>query len=393
MRSDKHKKVKNSINEDFLAEYRNMENNRTYEDISTKTAKKSKKGSKKNSKKPGKKKKTWLKVLIILIVLIGVGFAAATFFANSQIKKLNHTDTSSIDLNIDKNSSSNLKGYTNIALLGVDARKGELIENCRTDAIIIVTIEKKTGKISLTSVARDSYLMMESSAGDEMLDKATHAHAFGGPVNTVRMLNRSLDLNIENYAVLNWNSVVDLVNAVGGVTVDVKDYEIRDLNKWGPETARNTDQTWTPITSTGVQEIDGAQAATYCRIRKTSGGDNGRTERMKKIVNAIFKEVKSNPTLITKITDEVFPQISTNMSTNDILPLAKNVLSFEIANNVEYPYDYWGGIFNGKWIAVPTTLEENNAQLHKEVFGNENYEASNSVKEINQKIISQTGLA
>ena len=113
---------------------------------------------------------------------------------------------------------------------------------------------------------------------------------------------------------------------------------------------------------------------------------------MKKVVNAIFKEVKSNPTLVTKVTDEVFPQITTNMTTTDILPLAKNVLNFNISNNVAYPYDYWGGIFNGKWIAVPTTLEENNAQLHKEVFGNENYEGSNSAKEINQKIISETGL-
>ncbi|MEE1038005.1 MAG: LCP family protein, partial [Eubacterium sp.] len=322
MRSDKHRKKKNQINEDFLAEYRNMESGNTeeyrQEPMSKKEAKKLKKEQKKYNKK-GKKKRTWLKVLIVLILLIGVGVAAAATFADSQIKKLNHTDTSSVDLGIDKNTAKNLEGYTNIALLGVDARKGELIENCRTDAIIVVTINDKTGEITLTSVARDTYLLMESSYGDEMLDKATHAHAFGGPVNTVRMLNKSLDLNIENYAVLNWNSVVDLVNAVGGITVDVKANEIRDLNKWGPETAANTDQTWTPITNTGVQEIDGAQAATYCRIRKTSGGDNGRTERMKKVVNSIFKEVKSNPTLITKVTDEVFPQITTNMTTTDII--------------------------------------------------------------------------
>lgn len=351
-----------------------------------------------------KKKKTIQTILIVLVAIIVSGVIGAFTFVNAQMNKLNNDTVNTInranplkeekeDFCIDQNAAANLKYYTNIALLGVDARKGENIEDCRTDAIVIVSIHKETGSITLTSVARDSFLLMNDKNENLMLDKATHAHAFGGPVNTVRMLNKSLDLNIENYAVLNWNSIVDLVDAVGGITVDVKDNEIRDLNKWGPETAKNTDKEWTPITETGEQEFDGAQAATYCRIRKTSGGDNGRTERMKQVASAVFEKVKKDPTLVTKVTDVVFPQVTTNMTTSDLLPLVRNVLDFEIKDTVSYPYNYWGGIVDGKWIAVPTTLEENNKRLHAEVFGNDFYIGSDSVKEINDKIINETGIS
>jgi len=352
-----------------------------------------------------KRKSLWFKILIGIVVFILIGVIAGALFISAQLNKLNQVDTSAksknviktekvekVDFYIDDTVAKNLEGYTNIALLGIDARKGEKAEDCRTDAIIIVTIEEATGKISLTSVARDTYLQMESENGEQILDKATHAHVFGGPVNTVRMLNQSLDLNIEQYAVLNWNSVVNLVDAVGGITVDVKSNEIYDLNKHGPTTAKNTDKTWTPVNNTGEQQFDGVQAATYCRIRKNSGGDQGRTKRMKQVMSAVFDNVKKNPALVTKVTDEVFPQITTNMTNWDILLLTKDMLKYSIDNSVSYPYNNWGGIYNGVWYAVPTTLEDNNKQLYADLFGINDYVMSEKSQEINDKIINNTGI-
>ena len=422
MRSDRHdrgkpyKKIgKNTMSEDFLAEFRNMEEQNSYSDHSSydynsydslnedeykrrpkqnSKAKKNNVKSKQKKKKPKKKKrKVWPKVFVILLLLLATGVAGAYFFLDSQVDKFDFVETSKKDFAIDKDVAKNLKGYRNIAVLGIDARAGEDPKNCRTDAIIIVTINNKTGGITMTSIMRDSYMLMDDRSGNSILDKATHAHAFGGPINTVKMLNQSLDLDIDEFVVMDWDSVADTVDAMGGITVDVKANELRDLNKWGPETARNTNRKWKPITDTGKQKIDGAQAATYCRIRKTSGGDPGRTNRMKKVMTALLVEAKKHPGNITKMTDKVLPEIRTNMTTSDFMSILPKVVGLKIEKSIGYPFNYWGGILNGKWLAVPTTLENNVKILHKKLFNQADYEPSNRAKEISQKIIYQSGIS
>lgn len=396
---------KDTMSEDFLAEFRNIDNkgqndnSGSYAKTGTEkeTSEKRKPHQKKKSKiktDGGKKKKRiWPKVLVVLLVLIGVCAAGAYYFIDTQLSKFDYVETDYEEFGIDEGIAEKLDGYRNIAILGTDERQGESEDTARTDAIIIATVNESTGDITLTSIMRDSYLLMDSRYGESILDKATHAHAFGGPVNTCKMLNQSLDLNISEFLVMDWVSVADTVDALGGITIDVQENELADLNKWGPETAANTGREWTEITSTGEQRLDGVQAATYCRIRKTSGGDPGRTERMKKVVMAVLAEAKSHPTKITSVTDSVLPEIRTNMNTSAFTSLIPKLLDFNISKSVGYPFNYWGGIMDdGIWYAVPTTLEENNARLHEEVFGDTDYQMSNKAAEINQKIINETGI-
>lgn len=396
---------KDTMSEDFLAEFRNIDNkgqndnSGSYAKTGTEkeTSEKRKPHQKKKSKiktDGGKKKKRiWPKVLVVLLVLIGVCAAGAYYFIDTQLSKFDYVETDYEEFGIDEGVAEKLDGYRNIAILGTDERQGESEDTARTDAIIIATVNESTGDITLTSIMRDSYLLMDSRYGESILDKATHAHAFGGPVNTCKMLNQSLDLNISEFLVMDWVSVADTVDALGGITIDVQENELADLNKWGPETAANTGREWTEITSTGEQRLDGVQAATYCRIRKTSGGDPGRTERMKKVVMAVLAEAKSHPTKITSVTDSVLPEIRTNMNTSAFTSLIPKLLDFNISKSVGYPFNYWGGIMDdGIWYAVPTTLEENNARLHEEVFGDTDYQMSNKAAEINQKIINETGI-
>ena len=390
----KKKRSRNTMSEDFLAEFHNMEKNNSNpsSDKKAKTKGTDKKHLNKDKGTVKKKKRIWPKVLIILLILIGVTVAGAYYFIDTQLSKFDYVETNYEEFGIDEGVAKRLEGYRNIAILGTDERQGESSETARTDAIIIATINEDTGDITLTSVMRDSYLLMDSRYGESFLDKATHAHAFGGPVNTCKMLNQSLDLNISEFLVMDWVSVADTVDALGGITIDVQENEIADLNKWGPETAENTNREWHDVTSTGEQRLDGAQAATYCRIRKTSGGDPGRTERMKKVVMAVLAEAKSHPTKITSVTDKVLPEIRTNMNTSAFTSLIPKLLDFNISQSVGYPFNYWGGILNGIWYAVPTTLEENNARLHEKVFDNKEYQMSNKAAEINQKIINETGI-
>ena len=353
-----------------------------------------KSNNKKRKKKPksaaGKKFKKVLLVLLLLIAVCGIGIY---YYVDVQLGKLGHVDTDVSQFEIDDQVKKDLKGYRNIAIMGVDARAGEDKSSTRTDAIIVASLNKKSGDVSLISVMRDSYLEMDSSTGDLMFDKITHAHVYGGPVNTCKSLNKALDLNISEFVVMDWNSVADTVDALGGITVDVQDNEIYDLNHWGPETAENTGRTWNEIYNTGEQRIDGAQAATYCRIRKNSGGDTGRTERMRKVIMAILKEVKAHPSKITTVADKVLPEVTTNMGTFDITSLLPQVINFDISNSIGYPYNYYGGSVAGSWKAVPTTLSYNATRLHEEAFKQEDYVPTARLEEMSENIIYNTGIS
>ena len=206
-------------------------------------------------------------------------------------------------------------------------------------------------------------------------------------------LNRSLDLNIEEFVIFNWQAVCDTVDTLGGVTVDIKKNEIRDLNKWGPETARNVGGKYHKITETGKQEIDGVQATTYCRIRKTSGGDPGRGQRYKKIMAAVMKKGITHPWKLNALANDVFPNIRTNMSNPGMLWAVLRAPGYDIKKSYGWPKKYYGGILsNGLWYAVPTTLESEVKALHKKAFGQENYTPSDTCMEINNEIINQTGI-
>lgn len=342
--------------------------------------------------KKGKQKGGCLKKIITVLIILALIGGGAFLFMNNKLSKMTRIKTTDKDFDISDMANERLKNYRNIAVLGIDARKGQGYEGSRSDAIVVVSIDKKTNEIKLISVMRDSYLYMQGTDGSMMLDKVTHAHAFGGPVNTCATLNRSLDLNIKEFVVLNWNAVADAVDTMGGLELDVKQNEISDLNRWGPETATNTDRSWNGITSPGKQQMDGAQVATYCRIRKTSGGDTGRNERYKKVMSAMFKKAKTSPNKVNKAMDKVFPQIVTNMSSAQVMKLIPVVIDMDMKKSVGWPFDYYGGIIGGKWLAVPRTLETNNAELYKKAFKIDDYEMSPAASEIYNMIINSTGI-
>ena len=109
-------------------------------------------------------------------------------------------------------------------------------DETRSDAIMMVSINEETSDVKLLSVYRDTYLKMGDTS---TYDKITHACFYGGPELTMKTLNQAMDLNISNYVVVNFKAVADLVDAVGGIEVDVQDYEISELNKYTIETAEN----------------------------------------------------------------------------------------------------------------------------------------------------------
>ncbi|MDD6919892.1 MAG: LCP family protein [Eubacteriales bacterium] len=346
----------------------------------------------KNGKKRKKRKITKIIMyflIVLLLLTLGVGIVGYLFL-NKTLSTFDNIKTTEKDFNIDPVVAKNLEDYENIAVIGIDARKNEDHALARADVLMVMSINKKTKEMKMLSVMRDTYMYMNNRDGKNFFDKATHSHFWAGPVSTVRMLNENLDLNIDKFLVFNWQSVADTVDTIGGIEVEIKPNEVYDMNEFGPQSADNTDGKWINVKA-GKQKLNGAQALTYCRIRETSGGDPARTSRNRIVIEAIIKELKSHPFKINDLSKNVFPKISTNLKTMDIIKLLPTGLRLKIGESKLYPYSFYGGLIEGAWVAVPTPLDDNLEKLHKNMFDINNYKMSDTVKKINIKLQNKAG--
>ena len=279
--------------------------------------------------------KTWQKitlavatVLVLALLILGI---VAYGYLNSIVDEMHEPTPENYDLSL-----VDVDGYINILLLGVDSRDMSNLKGTRSDMIMIASINKDTNDVKLTSVYRDTYLKLGDTS---TYDKITHACVYGGPEMTMKSLNQAMDLNITNYAIVNFKAVADLVDAVGGITVDVQQAEIYQLNKYTKRTAKNIGRkNYNLVSEPGVQTLEGVQAVSYGRIRKGVGDDFKRTERMRIVVSKVFEKAKAMPfSDLKKIIKMMVPQVKTNLKMNDILALGirlpqYNILSIEVSD-------------------------------------------------------------
>ena len=343
--------------------------------------------SNKTTKKKRKKAKRALVIFVLLIlILAGVIFG----FIKSKLDKINYVSIPLEDLQMNDGVSESLSNYRNIALLGVDTRDVTTNDGSRSDAIIIVSINKETKDVNLISVYRDTYLDLGEDYG---LDKVTHAYAFEGPALTLSTLNRNLDLNISEFVTVNFEIVAEVIDLIGGIEIDIKEEELSQMNKYIADTSKNIGVSSNKLTHAGTQTLDGVQAVTYSRIRKTAGGDYKRTERMRTVLMKTFEKAKKmSISDMNKIANKVLPEIQTNITQGEIMSLIPQVISYNIKDNTGWPYETRGITLN-RWYGVPVTLEENVKKLHEELLGQVEYQPTEIVKEISNRIINKTGYA
>ncbi len=341
-------------------------------------------------KKKNKGLKIFLRVLIVIIVIIlGIAIAGYSFVHNKLSKmKTEYIDKTAIG--ISEEAKDSLKGYRNIALLGIDSRADDYGTGNRSDCIIIASINEKTKEVKLLSVYRDTYVYVTEN-GNKKLDKITHAYSYGGAQNTLKSLNEALDLNITEYVTVNFDAVIAAVNALNGVEIDITSEELKYINDYIDATSQSSGIKSSHLSKAGRQTVDGVQAVAYSRIRYTAGGDYKRTERMRTVVTAMAKKAKTlSIGQLNKLADEILPRVSKNIENNDIIALIPSALSFDIIESLGWPYNV-KGITTTAWYGVPVTLESNVIRLHKELFGQEDYKVSETVKEMNDAIIKKMG--
>lgn len=341
-------------------------------------------------KKKNKGLKIFLRVLIVIIVII-LGIAIAGYsFVHSKLSKMKTEYIDKTAIGISEEAKDSLKGYRNIALLGIDSRADDYGTGNRSDCIIIASINEKTKEVKLLSVYRDTYVYVTEN-GNKKLDKITHAYSYGGAQNTLKSLNEALDLNITEYVTVNFDAVIAAVNALNGVEIDITSEELKYINDYIDATSQSSGIKSSHLSKAGRQTVDGVQAVAYSRIRYTAGGDYKRTERMRTVVTAMAKKAKTlSIGQLNKLADEILPRVSKNIENNDIIALIPSALSFDITESLGWPYNV-KGITTTAWYGVPVTLESNVIRLHKELFGQEDYKVSETVKEMNDAIIKKTG--
>ena len=341
-------------------------------------------------KKMNKGLKIFLIILLVLVIIIvGLGVAGYTF-VNGKIGKMQKEDIDTTAVGINEETKQELKGYRNIALLGIDSRADDYGLGNRSDCMMIASINQETNEIKLISVYRDTYVYVTEN-GTKRLDKITHAYSYGGAQNTLKSLNEAMDLNITEFVTVNFDAVIAAVDSLGGVYIDIDETEIKYVNDYIDATSESSGVKSSHITHSGRQKLDGVQAVSYTRVRYTAGGDYKRTERMRTVVEAMLSKAKTlNVGQLNSFADTILPKIRTNISTSEIWGLIPKLASFKVTESIGWPYDT-KGITLDRWYGVPVTLQSNVERLHKEAFEQEDYEASDTVKEMSAAIVKKTG--
>lgn len=342
------------------------------------------------SRKKSNKKKTVLKVilgiLITLLIIIVAAGGTAFWYVSNKFGKMQQVKIDESQLSVSENK--NLSEYRNVAIFGVDSRADDYGKGNRSDCIIIASINNKTHDVKLISVYRDTYVNIQGHG----LDKITHAYSYGEAPLALKTLNENLDLNITEFVTVNFDSVSDAVDALGGIKMNITDAEVKYINGYIDETSRVTGKTSKHITKAGTYVLDGVQAVAYSRIRYTAGGDYKRTERMRDVIEAMLTKLKTKSIgQINTIANKILPQVYTNLTMTDLLSMAPAVASFNVGESIGWPYKTKGATLNKVWYGIPVTLESNVRELHEKVFDDTNYEVPTRIKTTSQQIVSKTG--
>jgi LCP family protein required for cell wall assembly len=320
-----------------------------------------------------KKSKPWMKIglsIFIIIALVGGGTFGYTFYQLSKIKtiKISKTD---VDLGIKPSvavKEEESSEIINIAFFGLDRR--EASEASRSDSIMILSIDQKNKKLKISSVMRDTYVQIK----DHGQTKINHAYAYGGPQLAIRTLNENFNLDIRDYVTVDFFILEKLVNSVGGVTLDVKQDQIGQLNGLIAGIAKIENKPTTPITKSGLQTLNGLQVVAYSRIRHEAGDDYARTERQRMILTAMLTKIQSvGVTEFPTVVSNILPFTETSMNSIDVLKLGTKVISSNTMtlDQARFPVDGYstGKTIGGVWYLV-ADMKATVEQIHKFIYEN-----------------------
>ena len=314
---------------------------REYNRINRKGEKERERLERKAAKKAGKRRlKIWQKILIILLVLILLVVAVFGIFFGRYYGLLGDLDINipGISEQVEKvlpseQSEANEESF-NILLVGLDSRKDNYTG--RSDSMILCTINKKSKKFVMTSFLRDSWVDIPGN-GKEKLNAA---YALGGSNLLTNTIYENYGIVVDRTAVFNFLFVIDLIDYLGGVTVDVTADELPYLNMYIHDQNEELYNSPTPNkgqinSGPGTYNLTGNQALAYARIRYV-GTDVARTERQRYVLDACLEKCRNlSASELNEMASIFLPRIKTDLSSSDCASLIVTLLragSYETAS-------------------------------------------------------------
>lgn len=330
-------------------------------------------------------------VLFVVFLILTIGYVSA-----NKSYKYNQMDIRPIknsDLVVNEGVKEQTKGYTTIALYGVDSRDSNLDTGTNSDAIILLSINKDTKEVRMVSVYRDTLLQIQSDS--QTTHKVNYAYQLGGALMSINTLNANLDLAISDYVTVDFNAMADIINALGGVEVTVTEDEVNNLNKNLAEQIGISGKYSEGVHEAGTKVLNGQQAVAYSRIRSTGKGDITRTMRQRTVLlGLVNKMINADSKMISNLIDVSFSCISTSLTKDEVTSLAKDIADYKITGNIGFPFSYTPMSLDGKGsVIVAADLNANVTALHEYLYGTSGYTPSTTASSISTEVSSETGVA
>ncbi len=347
--------------------------------------------SNKNSKKKKRKKH---KIIIFIVEMILLLVLLAVLFLWTKYQKIEHVDNIEtqdvVNEDLGQTTQQVLEGFTNIAVFGLDNEKSGVFTSGNSDMIMIASINNDTKEVKVVSVYRDTYLNV-GTMEDRYFWKANYAYNHGGPEQAVRMLNQNLDLDIADYVAVDFYAVCKVIDLLGGLEINVEEGMMEEINIYIAETAAYTGLEPHQVEHPGMQLLDGVQATAYCRLRHDAN-DFRRAQRQREVLSKMIEKTKSsNLFTINKIINAVLEDISTDLTEMQMISMASQLFSYELAGTAGFPFELHTFDQTRKYIVAPCDLEKNVRELHAYLFGEYQYTPSNTVQELSRAIAEDTG--
>ena len=292
-------------------------------------------------KKMSKRKRavviTLISIISVLVLLLGSVFGYGCYVYCDLRASYNHNTELDDDKELQNIVPIN-EEITNIALFGIDSRKVGSFKGL-SDSIMILSLNNKTGQIKLISVMRDSLVEIPGYG----YKKINSAYSIGGPALAIKTLNQNFGLDIKEYATVNFYGMAEIVDAVGGIEVDVQDYEInvaKGLNSNIREQCKHMGVSASKylVTKGGKQVLNGVQAVAWARIRSVStnvsgqANDYGRTDRQRYVMEQLLNKAKG--VAVTEyhgLAKKIVKHMETSLHFDkELIPLVMNMFSKDI---------------------------------------------------------------
>lgn len=336
----------------------------------------------------------WLIVGVVLLIVFIV--LTISYIGANKSYKYNQMDIRPIaesDLTVNDGVEDATKGYTTIALYGVDSRDANLNTGTNSDTILLVSINNDTKEVKLVSVYRDT--LFELQGETPVTQKVNYAYQLGGALMSINTLNTNLDLKITDYITVDFNAMSSIINALGGVEITIEEEEVNSLNKNLAEQIAISGEYSNGVHSAGKQLLNGQQAVAYTRIRSNAKGDITRTERQRIVLLELISKLgNAGSDTIRNLLDVSFSCISTSLTKTEAEELAKNVASYKITGNTGFPFAYGFASLEDKGsVIVPADMAANVTALHAWLYGDNGYSVSTTAAAISKTIADETGVA